>query len=209
MKQTHNRLVLTLASLAGGVGLGVLTAFFVFPMKNADLNDSPFQEPQSSPQTRYFEQENLAAGNSNLEEVIDIEKPTERRRALYQLLAKKSGEHIEVFLRQALSLEYSKNLYSVQRLLFAELTRFDPEKSLGFVWESARTRWETLLNIVAIHWSSVSPEEALRTFSSLDEPWKSQAIETVFQHQGSLSDAEIAEFAESFDITDHFAHVEV
>lgn len=202
MKQRQNRLVLLLASLTGGVGLGALIAFFVFPMKNADLNDSPFQEPQSSPQTSHVQQENLAAGKSNLEEVIDIEKPIDRRRALYQLLSNKSGGQVEALLRQALSLDYSKNLYSVQRILLAELTVIDPEKSLGLVWESARTRSETLLNIVAIHWSSSAPEKALRTFSSLDEPWKSKAIETVFQHQGILSDAEIAEIAESLDITD-------
>lgn len=203
MKQRQNRLVLMLASLTGGAGLGALIAFFIFPMKNADLIDLPQQEVPSFPRAHHDEQEILAAGSSNLEDVIDIEKPMERRRALYQLIANKNGEHVEALLRQALSLEYSKNLYSVQRILLAELTVIDPEKSLGLVWESTRTKWGTLLNIVAIHWSSNAPEEALRTFSSLDEPWKSQAIETVFQHQGSLSDVEIAEIAESFDITDH------
>lgn len=155
--------------------------------------------------------ENTESGNSqqpapiNLATVIELESPTERRIALYQLLGNKTGGQVEELLRQSLRLDYTKNLYSVQRLLFAELARIVPEKSLGLVWETARTRWKTLLNTVAIHWSSVAPEEALQTFSLLDEPWKSQAIKTVFHHQGQLSDDQIAEIAESFHFTAYLA----
>ena len=112
---------------------------------------------------------------------------------------------MEELTRQSLSFDHTKNLYSVQRLLFAELARIDPEKSLNLVWETAPTRWSTFLNIVAMHWGMVSPEEALRTFSLLGEPWRSQAIEAVFDNQRSFTDTTIAEVVLTLDIADHFA----
>ena len=205
MKMKHHRLLLTLASLTGGVGIGVLIAFLVFPMNDADLGDSPPQEVRISTQTNNDEQASLATVSGDLEEIVEIEIASDRRGALYQMLENKSGDQIEELLRQSLHLDYSKNLHAVQRLLFAELARVDAESSLELVWETARTRWATLFNIVANHWSSIAPEEALRTFSSLDEPWKSLAIKTVFQSQGTLSDTQVAELADSFDIADHLA----
>ena len=199
----QNRLLLVLASLVGGVGLGVLISFFVFPMNGADTSDSPLQTIQESPSANSNEQESLANVSTDLEEIIVLEVASERRGALYQLLEHRSGDQVAELLRQSLNLDYSKNLYSVQRLLFAELARVDAEISLELVWETAPTRWSTFLNIVAMHWGMVSPEEALQTFSSLDEPWKSQAIKTVFHHQGRLSDVQVAEIAESFDFKDH------
>ena len=204
-KIKQNRILLILASLVGGVGLGVLISFFVFPMNGADTSDSPLQTIQESPSANSNEQESLANVSTDLEEIIVLEMASERRGALYQLLEQRSGDQVAELLRQSLSFDYTKNLYSVQRLLFAELARIDPEKSLNLVWETAPTRWSTFLNIVAMHWGMVSPEEALQTFSSLDEPWKSQAITTVFQTQGTLSDAQVAETAESFHFTDHLA----
>ncbi|MXW08151.1 MAG: hypothetical protein F4X56_08355 [Gammaproteobacteria bacterium] len=201
----QNRILLILASLVGGVGLGVLISFFVFPMNDADLGDSPSQEVRISTQTNNDEQASLATVSGDLEEIVEIEIASDRRGALYQMLENKSGDQIEELLRQSLNLDYSINLYSVQRLLFAELARIDPEKSLNLVWEAAPTRWSTFLNIVAMHWGMVSPEEALRTVSLLGEPWKSQAIEAVFDNQRSFTDTTIAEVVQTLDIADHFA----
>ncbi len=205
IKTQQNRLLLVLASLVGGVGLGVLISFFVFPTNSTDTSDSPLHTIQESPSANNNEQETLANVSSDLEEIIVLEMASERRGALYQLLEQRSGDQVAELLRQSLNLDYSKNLYSVQRLLFAELARIDPEKSLNLVWETAPTRWSTFLNIVAMHWGMVSPEEALRTFSLFGEPWKSQAIEAVFDNQRSFTDTTIAEVVQTLDIADHFA----
>ena len=118
-------------------------------------------------------------------------------------LKTRMGRRLLSYSDVALTFDNSANSNSAQRILFAELARIEPEKALELIWESSRTKWESLLKVVATHWSSVAPEEALQTFSSLDEPWKSQAIKTVFQTQGTISDAQVAEIAESFHFTAH------
>ena len=200
----QNRILLILASLVGGVGLGCLIAFFVYPMNGADTYDSPPQAVQISLPTNYDAQESLAADSGDFEEIISLESASKRRLALYRLMNYKSAEQIHDLLRDTFKLEITKNLYAVQRVLFAELTRIDPKKSLELVWETPRMRQKTLLNIVAAHWSSFAPADALRMFSSLDEPWKKQAIYAVFENQGSLAEGEVSELAESLDIIDEF-----
>ena len=203
MKQ--NSLVLFLSSLTGGIGLGVLIAFFVFLVNKADLSDSPPQEDTQAPSTSHDFQKSLDSDSIDLEEILALEFPTERRLGLYTLVKDKNGEQIGEILQRTLKLEDTKNLYAVQRILFAELTRIDPENSLDFVWQTSRSRWSTFLDIVAMHWGIVSPQDALRTLSLLNEPWKSQAIEAVFRNQGSLSETTIAKIVENLDIAAHLA----
>ncbi|MXZ43826.1 MAG: hypothetical protein F4Z01_02445 [Gammaproteobacteria bacterium] len=203
MKQ--NPLVLFLSSLTGGIGLGVLIVFFVFSVNKADLSDSPPRENTQAPSASHDVQKSLDNISIELEEILALEFPTERRLALYTLVKDKNGEQIGDLLRRTLKLEDTKSLYAVQKILFAELTRIDPENSLELVWQTSRSRWGTFLDIVAMHWGIVSPQEALRTLSLLNEPWKSQAIETVFQNQGSLSDTTIAKIVENLDIAAHLA----
>lgn len=203
MKMNQNRLVLTLASLAGGIGLGVLISFFLFPPNQEEMDTSPLVEGSIPSTERADAKESQVPTLTSLSTAVALETATERRHALYLLLENKSGEQIAGILRQSHNLDRTKNLYSIQRILFAELSRIEPEKSLEIVWETERIRWGTLLKIVATHWSSFAPEEALRKFSTLEEPWKSLAISTVFQSQASLTDAELTEIAESLEITDH------
>lgn len=199
----HKRFVLTFASLTAGVGLGILISFLVFPMNQTDVKASPSGGIQPVPAASSDATNRLANEERQLEDIVEIATATERRQALYRLTAKKSGEQIAELVRQSYELEHSKNLYSVQRILIAELTHIEPEKSLEIVWEAARYRWETLLTVVATHWSTSDPEGALRALSSIDEPWKSRAIYTVFQNQGSLSSEKLSEIAESLEISDH------
>ena len=56
----QNRILLILASLVGGVGLGVLISFFVFPMNGTDTSDSPLQTIQKLPSANSNELETLA-----------------------------------------------------------------------------------------------------------------------------------------------------
>ena len=199
----HTRFVLTLASLTIGVGLGILISFLVFPSNQNDVKASPSGGIQPVPAASSDATNRLANEERKLEDIVEIATATERRQAPYRLTAKKSGEQIAELVRQSYELKHSKNLYSVQRILIAELTHIEPEKSLEIVWEAARYRWETLLTVVATHWSTSDPEGALRALSSIDEPWKSRAIYTVFQNQGSLSSEKLSEIAESLEISDH------
>ncbi len=107
-------------------------------------------------------------------------------------------------LELTFSIDQTNNVYSVQKILFAELVGKDPEEALESIWRTERSRWGSLLDEVATHWSLNAPTEALTAFSSLKEPWKRRAIQTVFKSQGSLTEAELAEISESLDINDHF-----
>ena len=199
----HKRFVLTFASLTAGFGLGILISFLVFPSNQSDVKASPSRGIQPVPAASSDATNRLANEERQLEDIVEIATATERRQALYRLTAKKSGEQIAELVRQSYELEHSKNLYSVQRILIAELTHIEPEKSLEVVWEGARNGWETLLNIVATHWSASDPEGALRALSSIDEPWKSRAINTVVKNQTSLTSEKLVEIAESLEISEH------
>ncbi|MXW08153.1 MAG: hypothetical protein F4X56_08345 [Gammaproteobacteria bacterium] len=198
------RLVVCLASLTAGVGLGVLISFFVFSPDRAEMNASP-QSIGS-----IYSSENIESGNSqqpasnSLAMVIELESPIERRAGLYQLVNNKSSEQITEFIKQTFDIENVQSSYSVQRLLFAELARIDPAKSLELVWKTARIRWGPLLDVVAMQWSMSAPDNALRAFSVLEEPWKSRALAVVFQHQDTLDVVELKDLTQSLNITDTF-----
>ena len=51
-----------------------------------------------------------------------------------------------------------------------------------------------------------APKRALNAFASLNEPWKGRAIKTFFQYQNSLDETELAELADSLNLTNYFEH---
>ena len=199
------RLLVSLASLTAGVGLGFLGSLLLFPSNQIEVNTSP-QTSGSVPSS-----ESTKSNNGehpiphSLTTVFEFESPSERRIALYQLVSNKSAEQITEFINQTFDIENVQSSYSVQRLLFSELARIDPAKSLELVWETARKRWGPLLEVVASQWSLIAPTDALRAFSALEEPWKSRALVVVFQHQDTLDNAELRDLAQSLNITDEFA----
>ena len=200
----HNRLVLTLVSLTAGVGLGFLGSLLLFPSNQMETNTSP-QISLSVPSSESAKSDNSKHPvPHSIATVIELESPTERRIALYQLVSNKNAEQITEFINQTFDIESIQSLYSVQRLLFSELARIAPTKSLELVWKTERIRWGPLLDVVAVQWSLFAPTDALRTFSTLDEPWKSRALTTVFQHQDSLDNAELKDLTQSLNITDTF-----
>lgn len=202
MKRTQ--LVLTLVSLTVGVGLGFLIAFLFIPSNQMETNTFP-QTSGSVPSSESANSDNSEHPvPHSLAKVIELESPTERRVGLYQLVNNKSAEQITEFINQTFDIENVQSSYSVQRLLFSELARIDPAKSLELVWETARIRWGPLLEVVASQWSLIAPTDALRAFSALEEPWKSRALVVVFQHQDTLDNAELRDLAQSLNITDEF-----
>lgn len=204
MKTKSKSLILTFASLTGGIGLGLLIAFLVFtPNQPSEGTYSP-QNIQSRSTANTEDTEELASPPLGLVDIIELTSATERRHALYQLLEHNNDQQIVELLEQTFSVDRSINLYSVQEILFAELARTDPVKSLEFLWQTERLRWGSLLDEVATHWSLISPKDALTAFSSLKEPWRRRAIQTVFQNQEVLTEEELAEISESLGITDHF-----
>ena len=199
------RLVVSLACLTAGVGLGFLGSLLLFPSNQNQINTSP-QTSGSVPSSESTKSDNSEHPiPHNLTTVFEFESPSERRIALYQLVSNKSAEQITEFINQTFDIENVQSSYSVQRLLFSELARIDPAKSLELVWETARIRWGPLLEVVASQWSFIAPTDALRAFSALEEPWKSRALVVVFQHQDTLDNAELRDLAQSLNITDEFA----
>jgi len=200
----RSRLVLTLVSLTSGVGLGFLIAFLFFPSNQTEMNTSP-QSTGGIPLSEKTQvSESQEPAPNSLAMVIELKSPIERRVGLYQLVNNKSAEQITEFIKQTFDVENVPSSYFVQRLLFSELARIDPAKSLELVWETERIRWGPLLDVVAMQWSLFAPDGALRAFSELDEPWKSRALTAVFQHQDSLDLVELKNFTQSLNITEEF-----
>ena len=197
-------LVLTLSSLCGGVGLGLLISFLLFPPNQTNEDTSASQTPKFNYSANTEDTEELASTPPDLVDILELTSATERRHALYQLLENNSDQQIVALLERTFSLDKNQKLLSVQRVLFTELVRINPEQSLEFIWKTNRARWETLLDIVATSWSTIAPNDALQAFSLLDEPWKSKAIRTVFESQNSLSEAELKEISQSLNITEDF-----
>ena len=197
-------LVLTLTSLCGGFGLGLLISFLLFTPNQANEDTSSSQDTEFNSSVNFEDAEELASRPPDLVDIIEIASASDRRRAIYQLLENQSDLQILELLNQSFSVDRSINLYSVQEILFAELARTDPVKSLELLWQTERSRWGSLLDEVATHWSLIAPEDALTAFSSLTEPWKRRAIQTVLKNQGSVTELELAEISESLEITDLF-----
>ncbi|MCY3540949.1 MAG: hypothetical protein OXH31_03460 [Gammaproteobacteria bacterium] len=199
MMMTRKHLVLTLISLTSGIGLGLLFSFLLFQPNPTYSEVSARESVQvSSPE------ETLVESSWDLSDVIAVKAAPTRRHSLYQLIEDKSAQQIAELLADSLTLDSADGLYFVQRILFAELARVEPESALELVWRTERVRWETLLDIVAIHWSAIDLKSALRAFSLLSEPWKDKAIKAVFQNHKALTATELEQLAESLDIAEHF-----
>ena len=196
--------VLLLIGLTGGIGLGLLLSFVLFSPNQTDEWRSPNETTRLQGPNNSLGNEDLTPIQRDMADIIELESALDRRVALYRLLTGKSVSEISELLSRSLKLEPTQNLYSVQQLLFVELARLDPRESVEFVWETERVRWETLFDLVASYSSVVNPEEALRAFSTLPEPWKSRLIKIVFQSQLSLTEAELAAIAEALNITNAY-----
>ncbi|MXZ43830.1 MAG: hypothetical protein F4Z01_02465 [Gammaproteobacteria bacterium] len=205
MLSAHQKqLALLLIGLTGGIGLGLLFSIVLFSPNQADERWSPNETPRLEGPDNSLGNEDLTSVPRDIADIIELESALDRRVALYRLLAGKGVSEISELLSRSLRLEPTQNLYLVQQLLFVELARLEPRKSVELVWETERVRWETLFDLVASYSSSVNAEEALRVFSKLPEPWKSRSIYVVFQSQQSLTEAELAEIAEALSITNTY-----
>lgn len=182
--------------------MGLLISILLFTPNQANEDISSSQDSKFNSSVNFEDTEELASSPPDLVEIIELASATDRRRAIYQLLENNSDLQLADLLERTFSLNKNQNLYSVQRILFAELARHRPMQSLELVWETERIRWGSLLDIVAIQWGSFAPEEALRAFSLLEEPWKGRAVETVFQCQTTLNESELTKLSKSLNITE-------
>lgn len=184
--------------------MGLFISFLLFPLNQSNEDTSASQNTKFNSTANTEDTEELASTPPELIDILELTSATERRHALYQLLENKSDLRIVDLLEHSFSLDKNQKLLAVQRVLFTELVRINPEQSLEFIWKTDRPRWETLLDTVATYWSTVAPNEALLAFSLLDEPWKSRLIFVVFQCQSSLSEAELAQITESLNLVKIF-----
>ena len=185
--------------MTGGIGLGLLFSFMLFSPNQADERWSPNERTRHQVPTNGLGDGDLTSVPRYVADIVELESALDRRSALYRLLEGKSVSEISKLLSSTFELEPTQNLYSLQHLLFVELARFDPGKSVELVWETERVRWETLFDIVASYSSSVNSEEALRVFSTQPEPWKSRLINAVLHNQQKLSETELVAIAETLN----------
>ena len=204
LSSNQKQLVLLLIGLTSGIGLGLLISFVLFAPNQASERWSANDSTLRPALTNGLSTGDVASVERDIADIIELESALDRRSALYRLLEGKRTTEISELLSLTLKLERTQNLYAVQHLLFVELALLDPRKSVELVWETERVRWETLFDLVASYSSSVDPEEALRVFSTLSEPWKGRLISVVFQNQQRLTEAELAAIAEALDITDAY-----
>lgn len=195
---------LTVISLTIGIGLGLLVSFLLFPPHDTSVQSSPQETTTSQFAPVETDSQESDPVPTDVVEIVQLEKVTEQRIALYRMLENKNGEQIAELLGRTFTIESTESLYSAQRILFAELARVEPEKALELIWEMERARWRTLLDEIAIHWGLIAPKEALKAFAALKEPWRGRATKTVFEHQRSLNEKELAELTDSLDNTEQF-----
>ena len=201
MKTKRRLPVLALGGLIGGIGLGLLTAFLLFPPSDASVKSSPQEAIQFPILAGDSDNQDTDSVPSEFFDIIEFENVTEQRIALYQMLENKSEEQIAALLRQSFSLSSPKHLSSIQSLLFAALARLDPEMSIELVWEANRADWDVFFTSVFEEWAGIDPKNALQMGSGFSEPWKSKASRTILQTRSDFTDAERLELAESFGVT--------
>lgn len=192
-----------LVGLTIGVSIGLLACFIVRPF--VPVQDSLHDFVQSSTQPEFVLNDTYSSTQISVSTLLDIADPSVRRRTLYNSLETIEDERVTNFLRNSLNREEVQRSYPVQKLLFTELTISDPYAALEVLSDVHYSLWEPFLNILAINWSVSKPEDALIAFSTLEEPWKSQAIQGVLQSQKSLSTQELEEIADSLELTNQLS----
>ena len=131
-----HRFVFGITSLLAGAGFSLLICFVLFPPDRIKENTVPDESaPLQTLSTDGFDQ-NPVKNPSDLSDIVALAGSAERRFALYQLLEDKSGSQVAEFLRSTFLFKTSKNLFPVQRILFAELSRLDSAKALELIWET-------------------------------------------------------------------------
>lgn len=190
----------TLVGLVIGIGAGLVVSFVLLPpdeqAPDLPITDIPLQDSLGATTN-----EPSTNSPASLASVLAHEQASERRLALYRLLAGQSGTQVADVLRNSLALDSTKHLFSVQSLIFAELSRLDPELSLALVWETERRVWDKHLKVVFEEWAGLDPRAAMLSAKNLQEPWKSQAFRTILQTRQDFSDDQRLELAESFGAT--------
>ncbi|MXZ43824.1 MAG: hypothetical protein F4Z01_02435 [Gammaproteobacteria bacterium] len=199
---TQRHLVLAIGVLIAGVGLGLLFSFLFFPPNQGNGVPSPHEDLAILSSTSAADSQGSDATESNLVDILGLDKATERRIALYRLIENKTIEQIAELIRFSFTLNTSKHLSSIQGLLYTALARLDPHVSVDLVWESDRAEWDKYFKKVFEEYASDDPRRTMQLGSELNEPWRTKAFRTTLQTVREVSDKSSVELAKSFGVSD-------
>ena len=134
--------------------------------------------------------------SSFLDELVNIESPSQRRKELYSYL---DGINSDELVRLIEDFDLTRNeprRTLVQNFLFEQLTKLDPNRALSHVWRQADHRWDDLLFIVFGKWATTNLEAALEATSTLESRFKSSAVRAILIRRTDLQDSERSEIAQ-------------
>ncbi|MYD45967.1 MAG: hypothetical protein F4W92_06420 [Gammaproteobacteria bacterium] len=134
--------------------------------------------------------------SGSLEELVNIESPSQRRKELYSYL---DGKNSDELVRLIDDFDLTRNeprRALVQNFLFEQLTKLDPNRALSHVWRQADHRWDDLLFIVFGKWATTNVEAALEATSTLESRFKSNAVQAILIRRTDLTDSERSEIAQ-------------
>ena len=141
-----------------------------------------------------------AAVPLNLQEVVQISSPSERKNKLSFLLDGLTAEQVEALITESTELLEGRKLQSALKPMFAELTRADPNRALERVWRMDSSLWTELIATVFGEWSTIEVKGALGAASELKGLLRETALMAIVSNRAGLSEGELLALAKDYEI---------
>lgn len=140
-----------------------------------------------------------------LQAILEIQSPTERRRAVHSLLFELDAKQLVQLISASASLEASPKLRAVQAQMFEELAGIDPERALRQVSRMHLLGQQELMTVVFRQWSRSDMRRALRRAQALESPYAEVALQAVMSERADLSDSDLMQIARDHNV-EHIAN---
>ena len=94
----------------------------------------------------------------------------------------------------------SRKLSATQNIVFDTLARSDPTTALKNIWDMDSHRWRDLIKVVFSAWSLTDTHAALGSATTLEAPFREEAVKAVLSERVDLPEAELMELARSHQV---------
>lgn len=138
--------------------------------------------------------------NDTLQAILTMEGPMQRKRYVNELLGSLNTDEIVDLITASKVFKDSRKLSATQNIVFDTLARSDPTTALKNVWDMESHRWRDLIRVVFGAWSLTDTNAALDSATTLEAPFREEAIKAVLSKRVDLLATELMELARSHQV---------
>ena len=138
--------------------------------------------------------------NDTLQAILTFDSPTQRKRYVNELIGSFNTDEIVDLIAASKVFKDSRKLSATQHLVFDTLARSDPTAALKNIWNMNSHRWRDLIRVVFSAWSLTDTHAALGAATTLEDPFREEAVTAVLSERVDLPEAELMELARSYQV---------